>query len=71
MLIHSLSSCIIVARVAKYIEEYQKHTLLPEIYFGQRTVYLLYNHEPHIGKMLLRCVVGYDAVLVDNCLVLP
>ena len=40
--------------------------LLPEVNFGQRTVCLLYNYEPHIGKMLLRCVVGYDAVLFGN-----
>jgi len=56
--------------MAKYIEECQKHTLLPEVYFGQRTVCLLYNHEPHLGKMLLRCVMEYDAVLVCNWLVL-
>jgi len=62
MLQHSLSSCIIVVRVTKRIEECQKHTLLPEVYFGHRTVCLLYNDEPHLGKMLLRCVVGYDVV---------
>jgi len=62
MLLHSLSSCIIVARVVKHIEECQKHTLLPQVYFGHRTVCLLYNHEPYLGKMLLRCVVVYDAV---------
>jgi len=55
MLLYPLSGWIIVAKVAKHIEERQKHTLLPEVYFGHRTVCLLYNHEPHLGKML--CVV--------------
>jgi hypothetical protein len=70
MLLYFLSSCIIVAKMAKYIEECQKHTLLPWVYFWQRTSCLLYNHEPHLGNMLLRCVVGYDAVLVGNWLML-
>ena len=66
MLLYSLSSCIIVAKMATYIEECQKHALLSGVYFGQRTLCLLCNHEPHVGKMLLRCVVGYDALLVGN-----